>query len=110
MYPLLEAFGLKNMMIESPPASSVLLEFYEIDREDRVRLIFKPDPQSEEYQPLLTDTGDMDLIEFQTYIRDQLDMWMTDAGQTHVEEWCETDYTKVENYDSVFGWELFRRL
>jgi hypothetical protein len=46
-YLILKIFNLK-MMEHSQPASALFLDFFEVNGESRVRLVYKEDPSSEE--------------------------------------------------------------
>jgi len=102
---MLLAFDHK-LMAEAPPASAIFFEFYtRDDTEERVRILYKPDPDTD--VPLLLHDGDMSLTDFQSWIHIKLWNWYVTSpiSFSNFSELCQVDYTTVEDYGSCYAWQ-----
>jgi len=109
VHPLVQALGFKTVA-EVPAASALFVEFFTTgmdDYEQKVRLLFKPNPQDE----VTLLEGDLSLDEFQTTVQGIIQEWKEMEEQrgalrgSEVEQWCTEEYTHIEDYTSCFLWQ-----
>ena len=93
-YLMLKIFNLK-MLEHSQPASALFLDFFEVEGQDRVRLVYQEDPHTDQYVLELKQqrSDSMSLQSFKTTVDATLNEWRSwFSPGTTIEQWCQIQF------------------